>query len=234
MLVKYFRNSRKLNYGRHIIEEWVKSINYSNCLDIGGGEGKDLNIVKNISPKSHLYSVEVMPQNITKLEKIGVKTYPIDIEENSLPFEDSSLDLIIANQIIEHTKQIFWIHHNIFKKLKVGGSLIVGVPNMASYYNRIFLLFGYQPKCIKINSAHVRGLTKKGYIEFLDEFLRNGYELKDFKGSNFVPFPDQISYYLSMAFKNLSTSIFFHIKKTKKYDNQFIENIEKFETNYKN
>ena len=52
---------------------------------------------------------------------------------------------MIANQILEHTKEVFWIWHEIARVLAPQGQLILGVPNLASAHNRLLLLLGRQP-----------------------------------------------------------------------------------------
>lgn len=56
----------------------------------------------------------------------------------------------------------------------------------------------------------------------------------DFRGSNFYPFPPSIAKPLSKVFPNLAWSIFLLLRKTKKYNDEFIKwPIEKkLETNF--
>jgi len=157
------------------------------------------------------------------LGKKGIIVHSINIEHDKLPFELESIDIIIANQIIEHVKEIYWLLHEISRVLKVGGSLIIGVPNLAALHNRLLLLFGEQPSCIQNNTAHVRGYTKKDLLKYLSSCFQEGYKLKSFKGSNFYPLPSFLAKPLAKAFPNFVWSIFFLFEKTKSYDRQFLE-----------
>jgi len=160
---------RHLNYGRHVIEFFAKKIKtYSKVLDIGAGNGDDLMIYRKINPEAELFALEFYQPNISILEEKGIKACLCDIERDRFPFEDCTFDIINANQILEHTKEIYWIFHEISRTLKVGGYLVIGVPNLASLHNRILLLLGKHPTCIKSNSAHVRGFTKYDILKFLD------------------------------------------------------------------
>jgi len=60
----------------------------------------------------------------------GIKPMSVNIEAEPLPLENESVELVIANQVLEHTKEIYWINHEIFRTLKVGGHLYLGVPNV--------------------------------------------------------------------------------------------------------
>ncbi|MGC8622268.1 MAG: class I SAM-dependent methyltransferase [Caldisphaera sp.] len=228
---------RSLNYGRHIIENFAKKIrnNRETCdgiLDIGAGQGSDLMIFKKYFQYAKLMALEYHESNILTLLNKGIKTFKCDIERDRFPFDDESVDIIIANQILEHTKEIFWIFHEITRVLKTNGYFIIGIPNLASLHNRLLLLAGRQPTCIKNKSAHVRGFTKYDMIDLLN--LWGGYKLIDFKGSNFYPFPPFVAKLLASLLPSMSVSIFFLLEKTEKYNDAFIrypiEN--KLETNF--
>ena len=86
----------------------------------------------------------------------------------------------------------------------MGGKLIIGVPNLASLHNRILLCLGRQPSPIKTHSAHVRGYTKYDLLDFLQSCFPEGYALKDFKGSNFYPFPPVVAKPLAQILPNMA------------------------------
>ena len=50
-----------------------------------------------------------------ELKSLGVSVFALHIERDALPFEDGSVDIVIANQILEHTKEFFWIFHQVSK-----------------------------------------------------------------------------------------------------------------------
>ena len=224
---------RTLNYGRHIIEHYAKKLkHYNNVLDIGAGKGDDLMIYKKINPSASLIALEGYEPNRVILESSGIKTYSHNLEQDKFPFDNNTLDIINANQILEHIKEIFWIFHEITRCLKIGGYLVLGVPNLASFHNRLLLLLGKQPTPIQNDSAHLRGYTKSDILQFLK--IWGGYEVTDFKGSNFYPFPPVIAKPLAEIFPNMAWSIFFLLKKTKKYNDEFIKWPEekRLETNF--
>lgn len=223
-------------YGPHVIKSYIGKLpDIKRAADLGAGAGRDINFVKNHFPQAELYAVECMPQKIMTLEKQGIKVYPVNIEAESLPFDDESLDLIICNQILEHTKELFWILHEISRVLRIGGHLIVGVPNVASLHNRIGLLFGKHPTQAKSCSAHIRCFSKNDFLLFLNECFGDGYELKEFAGSQFYPFPPSISRKLAKLFPAMAFSIFFLLQKRKGYMGSFLEYPLKatLETNFK-
>jgi hypothetical protein len=108
------------------------------------------------------------------------------------------------------------------------------VPNLASLHNRLLLAAGRQPSPIKSASAHVRGFTKPDLIGFANECFPGGYELDQYGGSNFYPFPPLIAKPLSVLFPSLSWGIFLLLKKCSIYENEFIAfpRVNKLETNF--
>ncbi|WP_419876526.1 hypothetical protein [Francisella tularensis] len=95
---------------------------------------------------------------------------------------------MIANQVLEHTKELFWINHEVFRCLKIGGYFYVGVPNILSIHNRILMLFGYHPTCSKSISAHVRGFSPKDIKQFYRNIAGSFLLSKVLKGRNFILF----------------------------------------------
>jgi ubiquinone/menaquinone biosynthesis C-methylase UbiE len=227
---------RSLNYGRHIIEEFASSVQgISRCLDVGAGSGADLDIVRRRHPNAELHAVESWGPNVTTLEAKGVKVTKLNFEESLLPYPDNYFDLIVSNQVIEHTKEIFWTMHEITRVLKVGGHFLIGIPNLGSLHNRLLLLAGLQPTCIQNSSAHIRGFTASDLQKFINIFPE-GYLLRKRRGSNFYPFPPMLARPLANFFPQLAWSNFFLFKKVKPYEIPYYRDfpkLNKLETNFK-
>lgn len=214
---------RQLNYGRHLIRRFLKeSSPFEKVLDIGAGHGNDLMFALEVQPKATLFAVENYPPYVKELESKGIRVFAQDIEREKLPFDDESLDVVLINQVFEHVKDVFWILNEISRVLKVGGHLIVGVPNLASLHNRFLLLLGKQPTSIKNNSAHLRGYTKSDFKNLLDSGFTGGYSLAGFGGSNFYPFPGAIAKPLAGLIPTMAWGIFMNWKKEKTYKNEYL------------
>jgi len=214
---------RNLNYGRHLIERFLKNSKpFIKVLDLGAGKGNDLLIAKKIVPGCKLNAVENYKPYVIQLIENDIEVHSLNIENEKLPFEDNSFDVVIMNQIMEHVKEVFWILHEVSRIVKLNGFFIVGVPNLASLHNRFLLSLGKQPTSIKNNSAHVRGYTFSDFKNLLNSGFPNGWELCDFGGSNFYPFPPPIAKTLAKLFPYMAWGIFMHWKKTKKYENGYL------------
>lgn len=226
---------RQLNYGRHLIKRFAgKAVPFHNVLDLGAGHGDDLLIAKHVQPDATLQAIENYEPYAKELESTGIDVFESNLERDSLPFENESVDLIICNQILEHCKEVWWIFHEISRVLKVNGKLIIGVPNLASLHNRVLLAVGEQPTAIKNNSAHVRGYTKNDMIRLLHSGFGGGYKLIDFGGSNYYPFPRTIARPLAALFPTSAWGIFFLFEKKAKYVSGFLDYPQsiRIETNF--
>jgi methionine biosynthesis protein MetW len=226
---------RSLNYGRRQIERFLRSSEgFATVLDLGAGQGDDLLLARSINPEANVHAVEVYPEYAARLAEKGIHVHALNIEKDLLPFSDRSFDVVIANQVLEHVKELFWIFHEITRVLPVGGNLILGVPNLAALHNRVLLAFGRQPSPLKNNSAHIRGYTKQDIVHFLESCFPGGYRLISFGGSNFYPFPPVMARPLAKLLPNMAWGIFFLFKKQREYKNEFLEfpAKERLETNF--
>jgi SAM-dependent methyltransferase len=136
----------------------------------------------------------------------GIDVSTVDIEHEPLPYTAGFFDVIIINQVIEHIKEIFFVFSEISRVVKTNGLVVVGVPNLAAWHDRLAILLGEQPTCLKTLGPHVRGFTVPSFRKFIE---CDGYfKFSAFKGSGFYPFPAVCSRMLSRLFPSLATSVF--------------------------
>jgi SAM-dependent methyltransferase len=210
------------SYGAHVVEALVRELRDVNVVaDLGAGSGRDLGIVRRLHPQAKLIAVETGTEYAKGLEGKADEVFVANIERDSLPLADGQTDLVMANQVLEHTKEIFWIFHEVFRSLRVGGHFLFGVPNVCSLHNRILMLAGRQPTQHKLCSAHVRPFSKADTLAFLNACIGDGYELAEFRGAQFYPFPARLSRLLAGAFPTYAFTIFFLIRKTAAYSGGF-------------
>ena len=227
-----------LQYGRHIIRGWADETiegltqDEIRVLDIGCGQGDDLMEIQKASSKNiKLCGFEYYPEYQNICREKGIEVSGVDIERDEFPYKENALDIVSINQVVEHLKDVFYVFSEISRILRPGGTLIVGVPNLAAYHDRICLILGQQPTNIKMLGGHVRGITIPAFKKFIEE--GGFFKVKDVKGSGFMPLPEKPSLLLAKWFPGLASSIFFKIERTDK-PGAFIEVLDEnfFETNY--
>jgi len=203
-------------------------------LDLGLGTAADLmNVRDALAPTTcELIGLESHAPYIEAARAKGITVHEADLERGPFPLEDGSAHVVVANQVLEHTKEIFWIASEVSRVLKPGGVFIAGLPNLASLHSRVMLALGMQPSPIEVLGPHVRGFTRAGFRRFIE--TGGFFEVLETKGSNFYPFPKAIAAPLAALFPSLAVSVFFACRRT---DNPglFIEVLKArfFETAYR-
>jgi SAM-dependent methyltransferase len=130
--------------------------------------------------------IEIFDQPSAAARARGVEVAQIDLERDRFPWPDESMDLVIANQVFEHLKNVWLAMAEMHRVLKPGGALIVSVPNLASLHNRVLLAFGMQPTSIRTFGPHVRGFTRREFEEFIA--LEAAFRVERSEGVGFYPF----------------------------------------------
>ncbi len=240
---RYWSGLYELQYGRETVKKLAfdhietSPLKRINILDVGLGFGTDILNIKNMMDKHNqhldinMYGVESYPPYIEQARENNINIYSVDIEKDKLPSTDNFFDIIIINQVLEHTKDWYWIFKEINRVLKDGAICIIGVPNMASWNERIRLLAGKQPNNMRLTGPHIRGITSNDFINFIE--TGQYFQQVDFKGSYFYGiFNVTLNNFVSKLFPTLCVSIFFSVKKIKHGD--FTEILDKnfLETNF--
>lgn len=160
----------------------------ASILDVGCGDGR----------KTLLWAkaLGISPANICGVEgyaafrEKAAESFRVecaDLESDALPWASETFDLVVANQVLEHIKNIFHLMGELSRVTKVGGHLLLSTPNLASFHNRILLAMGRQPTPIQVFCEHVRGFTAGALEEFA---LASGdFGREAFAGSGFYPLP---------------------------------------------
>lgn len=197
----------------------------SNLLDIGCWDGEATKFYSEQFETSNLYGIDIFPDVAEKAKKNGVKVGICNFENEAIPFPDQQFDIIIANQVFEHLKNIYHLMDEINRVLKAGGLLLFSVPNLASLHCRLQVLFGIQPTIIKLFEAHVRVFTPSALKLFLT--LGNQFSIKRFTGSGYYPFPPFISQPLSKLLPNSSLFLVYVLQKNNTTGVSWQKEIEK-------
>jgi SAM-dependent methyltransferase len=211
-----------LTYGRSVIARMLLEASpFETVVDLGAGIGEDLASARKTCPNAATFAVECREESKRILAANGHQVVSLNLERDSLPFNDESVDVFIMNQVLEHIKEIFWVFHEVARCLRVGKYLIIGVPNLACLHNRFLLAIGKQPTQLKNYSAHVRGFTRADILAFFRETCGGNFRIRRFAGSQFYPFPSPIAKILARCLPSMAFSIFFLVQKVAEYSNSF-------------
>jgi SAM-dependent methyltransferase len=156
-LPKYWQDFRRLQVNR-VAEEisWIY-INGGTVVDLGGSNGFHCSVCSVLGMKSicvdnfktrgmgtswdYFYEQDLEAESVSR--KFGVEFIHTDLLTWKPPFENSSVDVVMTFDNIEH------LHNsprdtylNLLPCLKVNGQFLIGGPNAANILKRVRLLFG--------------------------------------------------------------------------------------------
>ena len=132
----------------NIIRDSIKDYSKDKVIELGCGPTKTIPeaIGLDIIPKGEL---------ITELFEPSVADITADVQE-PLPFEDNSVDVIIARHVLEHCEDIIKTLKNWIKVLKPKGKIVIALPN--EEYGRTIIM----------NPEHVHVFTKNSIKEIME------------------------------------------------------------------
>lgn len=162
---------------------------------------------------AEMHGIEIFPRPAREAEARGVGVAALDLEHARFPWDTGSFDVIVANQVFEHLKNIWLPLSEIHRVLKPGGHFVISVPNLASLHNRILLACGRQPTSIRTLGVHVRGYTLGELIELIT--LDGAFERRRIAGVGFYPLPARVSRPLARMWAGGSHTVVLTVRKAR-------------------
>lgn len=184
---KYYRN-------RYLPEMFPVVKDSRVILDIGCGNGFLCEWLKGRGYKP--IGIDISPDVCIIAEKKGIKVYCIDVDEEDLPLEDSSVDEIFMGDFLEHIMHVEHALKEAYRVLKLGGELKFTIPNMGFIPLRIrYLLTGQIPPTNGAGGKYRHDLPWRWeHIRFYNWssiqllFKTTGFEIVTLKGIADRPF----------------------------------------------
>lgn len=133
-----YRNKVYGNTGNKDVLDQVP-VEATTILDVGCGAGDNARILKELNKK--VTGITISEEEARLAEKICDDVLLINIEDQDALIL-GKYDVIILSHICEHLRYPALTLNNLANNLSVNGIMIVAVPNMAFYRNRIKLLSG--------------------------------------------------------------------------------------------
>jgi methionine biosynthesis protein MetW len=120
-------------------------------LDVGGGDGLFLTLVRDCKGFTHLTSLDISPVAVEKARQKGLDAQLVDITE-PFPFLDNSFGTACALDVLEHLYDPLPV---LKEMARVAQQAVVVVPNFHYWKGRASMLIGKVPFQCKPRRGHV-------------------------------------------------------------------------------
>ncbi len=152
---------------------------HGSVLDFGAGTGSLTQRLIECARFEEVSAADLMQQP----RSLGSVRWIHGDLNNSLPVADSSFDVVIAAEVIEHLENPRALARELFRILRPGGTAIVSTPNNESWRSLISLLLrGHHVEfCNGSYPAHITALLRKDLERIL---LEAGFEASSFRFTN--------------------------------------------------
>jgi SAM-dependent methyltransferase len=118
------------------------------------------------TPPENVFGIEIVDEARALAQAKGFDVRPGDLEER-WPFDDGSIDVVHANQVIEHVKRLDHFVGEIRRVLRPGGKAVICTENLASWHNIAALVLGYVP--FSSTNVSSKGPVGNPYALHLDD-----------------------------------------------------------------
>ena len=113
-------------------------------LDLGCSDGTWTKVVAEKLGTRRVFGMEVVKDRVSQAREKGIEVRESDIG-SAWPFEDSCMDVIHNNFVIEHLSDVDLFAREIHRVLSPGGYFITATENGSSWHNIIAAVLGWQP-----------------------------------------------------------------------------------------
>ena len=125
--------------------ELAAGLRCARVLDVGCGDGTITTMVANAMGATEVRGIEISSEGGSLARSKGIDVVVCDVEPGQWPLPEGYFDAVYCGELIEHVFEPAHVLAEIRRVLKVGGVCLLTTPNLASWYNRLSLLLGFQP-----------------------------------------------------------------------------------------
>ncbi|ELY96710.1 type 11 methyltransferase [Natrialba chahannaoensis JCM 10990] len=154
-------------------------------LDVGCNRGGLVAGLAEYLSANEVYGIDTDPTLRDEASNSGITVYDINAENDTFPFADSSIDLVLSFGLLEHLRYYDNLFSEVSRVLR-DGWFWIATPNLGSWINRFSLLTGHQPRNVEVSSEravgtlpvyddnefinHVHAPTYKALLELFDQY----------------------------------------------------------------
>lgn len=137
-----------------------------NLLDIGCGNGTVTKGLREVLHLDIVDGVDILADRVQIPEWLRI--VKLDVDKELLPYSNNHFDAIYCGELLEHLYNPDSLLDEIYRVLSIEGICLITTPNLASWFNRLILLVGYQPSCIS-SSFHNEDVGKLSFAKVIGQ-----------------------------------------------------------------
>lgn len=125
---------------KNLLSPYLK--NGINVLDIGCYDGSMLEVLKKDLRSINYTGLDADGTALEIALLRGAKTMKVNFENDDLPFKETSFDIIVMGEVLEHLRNPARLIKQAQGLLKDGGVIVISLPNECTIYHRLKMLLG--------------------------------------------------------------------------------------------
>jgi len=128
-------------------------------LDVGCGYGGVVASIGRAVRAGATHGVDIDMTVIDEAQAKGVQAVCTDVGAEGLPYDAGTFDLVTCFGMLDYLPWFDDAVAEMSRVLAPGGVVAVSLPNLASWHNRLALLFGFQPRDVEFCRREAVGLA---------------------------------------------------------------------------
>jgi len=139
-------------------------------LDVGCGSGDNARLCESLGLSREFYGITLSAQERKTASSVMAECWVDDVETSSLEcIKGQSFDAIIFSHVLEHMKDPSFVISKLLPYLRLGGKLIIAVPNVLVWRQRVQFLLGrfHYDEAGTLDNTHLRFFTYHSADEYL-------------------------------------------------------------------
>jgi len=165
--------------------------NINSMVDLGCGYGGLTRLIADYLGVKHVYGIDLDDERLKIARSRNIITYKVNLEEDKLPFDDETIDLVTSFGVLEHLRFYDNPIKESYRILRKEGYVLFSIPNLGSWINRLALLLGYQPRDVEISNERAFGVLglypDKGFLNHIHSSTLKAFtEMLEYYGFRIV------------------------------------------------
>jgi len=145
---------------QNVISAIKRTGNHSIILDVGCWDGEATKKWAEAANASKVIGIEPIDRLDIKNSALSrnIEVHNLLADKDIWDIQDSSVDCVISNQVVEHLTDLDFYFSQANRVLKPGGYIITSTNNLSSLHNIFSLILGFAPFDLSNSSSQIGGL----------------------------------------------------------------------------